>query len=143
MAKLARIGSQYPVVISVLCFRASNKLHSHFHGAYIMFSLNIYFLGQYRPIYFNGKNLAEVCKSARRSISSCEDAEKLIYWINDLSKTIHTHENYARVSREHGAIGVCIRRGEPVDLGPMLTEYMNGLPHYPRAIYDAVDVPSF
>lgn len=84
------------------------------------YTASIYFLGQYRPAYFEADTARAATKALLASIRECEDYTKLCEWIKQSYSEIKK-PNCAAFSVEHGARGISIAK-RPHD--PFLGQYM-------------------
>jgi len=101
-----------------------------------MFTASIFFLGHFRPAYFEGETARHAANKAARAIRASAESDwfetRLYAAAGSLNKTC------ASATYEHGARGICVKRG-PHD--PFLDHATRGFPAFPGLDYsDALNM---
>jgi hypothetical protein len=95
------------------------------------YTASIYFLGQYRPAYFEAETATRAFQAAAYAVAGCEDQKWLIERLDEALARV-TKPNCAAASIEHGARGVSIAN-RPHD--PFLDRVTRSMPAYPGLDY--------
>ena len=96
-----------------------------------MFTASIYFLGEYRPAYFQAATLAVAVSKAERALFAAQDRDWFLTRLHEGKRQVRK-PNCAGWSAEHGCRGVAIVK-RPHD--PFLDSITVKLPHYPGLDY--------
>lgn len=98
-----------------------------------IYSGSIYFLGQYRPAYFEAKTLGALRAAMCNAIANLESDTRffLDYRIHNVVKQLRK-PSCGGASAEHGAMGVSVGK-RPHD--PWLDSIVAKLPEYPGLAY--------
>ncbi len=96
-----------------------------------MYTASIYFLGQYRPAYFQAETAIRAFQLAAHAVAGCPDQRWLIDRLDEACTRVRK-PNCAAVSIEHGARGVSIAK-RPHD--PFLDSVTRTMPAYPGLDY--------
>lgn len=95
-----------------------------------MYTASIYFMGQYRPAYFQAETKHAAIDAALAAVAKCHD---FLWFSNRLAEAlIQLKGNCTAYSTDHGCRGIALRTG-PHD--PFLDGMTSSFPHYPDLDY--------